>query len=529
LVSFRNLLLAFVAALFAGCASIPPGADAPREASTALAQPETTALGKAFAQRLKEHPGLGGFRLLPAGTDGFILRAEMAAAAQRTIDVQYFIFHGDITGKLLIDELLNAADRGVRLRVLLDDLNLKGVDARITTIAAHPNVELRVFNPASYRGPLLPLRAFEFAASWNRLTYRMHNKLFLVDNTIGVAGGRNVGDEYFSTAKDFEFGDFDIFTVGPAVQKLSNSFDAYWNSSLAIPASALGTRPTPEDLDKYRKELKDHREKHANEEYMRAVAANNPLGMIVAGKDPLVWAPFAVLYDSPEKKKIEEGELGGHLLRERLLDAMRNAKKELLIVTPYLVPGPSQMKLLEDLRARNVQVRILTNSLESTDVPVVHAGYRKYRVPLLEIGVQLYEVRTELGAPTVQTRGRPVELKGDESDQYALHAKVYVFDRSKVFVGSANFDHRSFRLNTEVGVMIESPVLAQQVAQRFAAITQPANSYQVALQKDEAGKPKLIWHTEQDGKKMDLTDEPGSIARKLEVDVMSVLPIEDQL
>ncbi|HZP85512.1 MAG TPA: phospholipase D family protein [Burkholderiales bacterium] len=529
MIFFRKLLLILAAAVVAGCATIPPGADFPRTASVALTQPETTTLGKAFAQRLNEHSGLGGFRLLPAGTDGFVLRAEMAAAAQRTIDVQYFIFHSDVTGKLLIGELLEAADRGVRVRMLLDDLNMKGEDAKITTLAAHPNVEIRLFNPASYRGPLLPVRAFEFAASWNRLTYRMHNKLFLVDNVIGIAGGRNVGDEYFSTAKKFEFGDFDVFAVGPPVKRLSSSFDAYWNSSLAIPAAALAPKPTAEALDKYRKDLAEHREKHGQEAYMREVAAGRPLAMIVAGKDPLVWARFQVLYDSPEKKKVEDGELDGHLLRERLLESIRNVKKELLVVTPYLVPGPAQMKLLSDIRARNVRVRILTNSLESTDVPVVHAGYRRYRVPLLELGVELYEVRTELGEPIIRSRGRAVVLKGDDSDQYALHAKVYVFDRSRVFVGSANFDHRSFRLNTEVGVMIDSPAIAQQVAQRFEAIAQPANSYQVLLRKDAEGKPELVWHTEEDGEKIDLANEPGSALRHLEVDVLSVLPIENQL
>lgn len=527
--SWQRWLVVLATAVVAGCASIPPGADYPRESSLALAQPETTSLGKAFAARLKQHGTNGGFRLLPSGTDGFILRAEMAASAQRTIDVQYFIFHSDITGKLLIDELLRAADRGVRLRILLDDLNLKGADKEIVTLGAHPNVQIRLFNPAAYRGSLLPLRAAEFALGWNRLTYRMHNKLFLVDNEIGIAGGRNVGDEYFSTAKDFEFGDFDVFTVGPAVRRLSNSFDAYWNSPLAIPAQALGNNPTPQALEKYRTELKEHREKYAQEEYMRQVAAGNPLAMIVAGKDPLVWAPFQVLYDSPQKEKVEKGELDGRLLRERLVEAMRNVKQELLIVTPYIVPGPAQMRLLSDLRARGVRIRVLTNSLESTDVPVVHAGYRKYREPMLELGMELYEVRTELGKPTVNARGGREALKGDESDLFTLHAKVYVFDRAKVFVGSANFDHRSFRLNTEIGVMIDSPQLAAQVAQRFEAITQPANSYHVLLSKDDSGKPRLAWNTEENGRKIEYTDEPGSKLRELEVGIMSMLPIEDQL
>ncbi len=524
--SIRFFVVCLAAAVLAGCATLPPGADYPRERSVALATPQQTALGKAFAGRLSEHAGLSGFRLLPAGTDGFVLRAEMAASAQRTIDVQYFIFQTDDTGKLLLDELLEAADRGVRLRILLDDLNLTGPNAQITKIAAHPNVEMRLFNPTFYRGGFSPLRATEFVLDWSRLTYRMHNKLFLVDNMIGIAGGRNVGDEYFSTSKDFEFGDFDVFTVGPTVKRLSASFDAYWNSSLAIPVRALGSAPDAKALEKYRAELDEHRELNSDVEYMRRVAAGDPLGKIVSGKDPLVWARAEVLYDSPQKEKVENGELDGRLLRQRLLESIRNVKNELLIVTPYLVPGPEQIALLRDLRARNVRIRILTNSLASTDVPAVHAGYRKYRVPLLEMGIDLYEVRTELGKPTV----RGAKLKGDEADGFALHAKVFTFDRSKVFIGSANFDHRSFRLNTEVGLIIESPQIAQQVAQRFDAITQPANSYQVMLEHGADGKPTLAWHTEEDGEAVVYRKEPGDEPmRELAVDLLSLLPIDSQL
>ncbi len=524
----RSILVALMAVIAAGCATVPPGADYPRERSVALRETGTTNLGAAFAARLEEHAGHSGFRLLPAGTDGFILRAEMAASAQRTIDVQYFIFHMDTTGKLLLDELLAAADRGVRLRVLLDDLNFKGADAKIAVIAAHPNVELRIFNPASYRGPLLPVRAAEFALSWARLTYRMHNKLFLVDNTIGIAGGRNVGDEYFSTSKDFDFGDFDVFAVGPAVKSLSASFDAYWNSSLAIPATALSAKPSAEALAKYRTELAEHRAKMSEEEYMRSVAAGRPLAMIVSGRDPLIWARYRVLYDSPEKKEVEDGERDGHLLRDRLLASIRDVKRELLVVTPYFVPGPDPLELLDGLRARGARVRILTNSLESTDVPIVHAGYRKYRVPLLERGIELYEVRTELGDPTVPRRREP--LKGFSSSFFALHAKVFVFDRARAFIGSANFDHRSLRLNTEVGVIIESPEIARQVAERFEAIVQPANSYRVLLRQSADGSTSLVWHTEEDGKPVDYASEPGStFLRRIEVNLLSLLPIDDQL
>jgi putative cardiolipin synthase len=515
----------------AGCASLLPGSDFPKTTSSALARPEQTRMGRQLAAGKAEHPGNSGFKLLPVGTDSFLLRMEMAQAAERTLDVQYFLIQSDDTGQLLIEALLQAADRGVRVRVLLDDAGSFGRDAQIRTLAGYPNIELRLFNPFAYRGNVGFVHGAEFFADATRLNYRMHNKLFVVDNEISIVGGRNIGDEYFQGGRDYEFGDYDVIAAGPIVNEVSKSFDAFWNSPMAIPIEALaGGKPSAQDLEDYRGVLAAHHAKmiEADAPYMRALVANEPLKAMLGGKSSFAWANGEVVYDSPEKGKVQDGEQGGRLLRHRLGEVAKQVQTELIVVSPYLVPGPAGMKFLEGLRERNVSVRILTNSLASTDMPIVHSGYQAVRAPLLEQGVDLYEVRPVLGAPVVRgTRLRSLSSGG----QYALHAKVFVFDRERVFVGSMNLDQRSLHLNTEIGLIIESPELAHQIALRFADITQPANSYVLVLSDaDRFGQRHLVWRTLEDGARMDFDQEPNvTFWQRLQIDMLSMLPLDGLL
>jgi cardiolipin synthase C len=516
--------------LLAGCASLPPGSDFPKTSSSALAHPEQTGLGYQLAVAKAAHPGTSGFKLLPVGIDSFLLRMEMAEAAERTLDVQYFLIQCDDTGQLLIEALLKAADRGVRVRVLLDDAGSFGRDAQIRMLAGYPGIELRLFNPFAYRGNVEFVHVAEFLGDASRLNYRMHNKLFVVDNEIGILGGRNVGDEYFQGGRDFEFGDFDVIAAGPNVNQLSDSFDAFWNSPMAIPVEALAEgKPSAEDLENYRGVLAAHRAQMiaANTPYMRSLAAGEPLAAMLSGKSSLVWAKAEVIYDSPEKAKVEGGEQGGRLLRHRLGEVAKEVQSELIIVSPYLVPGPAGMKFFEGLRERHVSVRLLTNSLASTDMSIVHSGYQAFRTPLLGMGVDLYEVRPVLGEPVV--RGN--QLKSPSSGMYALHAKVFVFDRQRVFVGSMNLDQRSLHLNTEIGLIIDSPELARQIAFRFADIAQPANSYVLMLSEaDVFGQRHLVWRTLEDGKPVDFDQEPAvTFWQRLKVDMLSLLPLNELL
>ena len=508
------------------CAVMPPGASYPKSESFALERPGNTAIGREAEARAKAHPGLSAFRLFASGTDALALRVQMADAAQKTLDVQYFIFKDDDSGQLLMSAILRAAARGVRVRMLIDDTEARGADDRVATLAAHPNIEVRLYNPFYYRGDVTALRYAELTLTFSRLNYRMHNKLFVADNGIAVLGGRNVGDAYFDAGTNPQFGDYDVFVLGPITRELSSSFDEYWNSRLAIPAQALNdTLFTHLRLKYMEHELAEHVDDTRQSDLGRAIRSGNPYAGLVSGDSGLVWAKAQVIADSPDKGNVESGGAVGSVLRERLLDAAAAVKSELLIVSPYFVPGGDVSELLRSLRERHVRVRVLTNSLLSTDVPAVHAGYRGHRLPLLEEGVELYEVKPLPGKP--DPRGG--SLKTPSSGQFALHAKAYVFDRKRVFIGSANLDPRSLDLNTEIGVMIDSPQLARQVANRFQTIAAPANSFVLAIAGDGDWR-HVVWRSVKDGKPTVYETEPGEDRlRGFKVDLLALLPIDGLL
>jgi putative cardiolipin synthase len=456
------------------------------------------------------------------------MRMRIAEKAERTLDVQYFVLQQDDTGQLLLAALLEAADRRVRVRLLLDDTLGSDGESKIRALAAHPNIEIRIFNPFVLRQDLAFLRGVEYFLEAGRVNFRMHNKLFIGDNAIAVTGGRNVGNEYFQASTELEFGDFDLAVAGPIVRQLSHSFDVYWNDRLAVDAEVLlSGKPTAKDLEVYRRALADHRQKMASSDYVRSLPAGDPLAELTSGKRPLVWANAVLAYDTPDKASAVNGDRPGHLMWERVATAVRTTKDELIIVSPYLVPGASEMDLLRQLRERGVQVRMLTNSLASTDMPIVHAGYRRYRVPLLKEGVELYEVRPQPGQPQ-SWRG---SMKSGSSGQFALHAKVFIIDRQRVFIGSMKFDRRSLRINTEIGLIIDSPHLARDIAARFELITRPDNSYKVVLEPaGAAGAPPLRWLGAEAGKAQSYDAEPGVDAFKRSlIETLSLLPLDDLL
>lgn len=521
------ILIAFAATLLvAGCATLPPGLDAPKTESTALANPETTALGKRLAALAGQHPGQSGFNLLVDGTRSFAMRMQIAEKAERTLDIQYFVFQQDDTGQLLLGALLAAADRGVRVRLLLDDTFGFDSDSKIRPLAAHENIEIRIYNPFVMRQQLAFLRSIEYVLEFGRVNYRMHNKLFIGDNAVAVAGGRNIGDEYFQASAEREFGDFDLAVAGPMVRQLSHSFDVYWNDRLAVPVEALmAGKATAKELEACRTVLAEHKLKMASSDYIRSLPATDQLAGILSGKVPLVWANAVIAYDTPDKASIVTGEQPGHLMWKRVAAMAEAAKSELIIVSPYLVPGASEADLIRSLRERGVRVRMLTNSLASTDMPIVHAAYRRYRVPLLDEGVELYEVRPQPGKP--RTEGG--SIKSASSGQFALHAKVLVADRQRVFVGSMNFDRRSLRINTEIGLIIDSPQLAGEIAKRFEAIAQPANSYHLVLDPPGSiGPAPIRWVSVDEGKtaRYDTEPEVDAVKRSF-VDVLSLLPLDE--
>lgn len=531
----RNSVDLLIAVALVGCAGLPPGADFPKTSSVALAHPAETRLGRQFASAAHEHGEYSAFRVISVGVDGFRARMQMIDAAERTLDLEYYIFRGDETGRMLTDRLRHAADRGVRIRLLVDDGDTEAGDEQILRLAAYPSVEVRIFNPASYRGHWRPLRKLEFLVNAPRLDYRMHNKLLVVDNAVALVGGRNIGNQYFQVDPESQFADDDVFTAGPIVSELSGTFDEFWNSGLAIPAQALGRVGAPAteviartEHEGPRHELHPQSPKSGAIDYASLLATSDLLEEIISGKRPLVWAHAQVVHDSPEKKHVASGALPGKLMEEPVVEAVRQAQSELLLVTPYFVPAADELQLLKDLRRRQVRVRVLTNSLESTPEVVAQSGYDQYRVPLLEDGVELYEVRSFLGS----VRGSGQTSNVSRFGNYALHAKLYVIDRRKVFFGSMNFDQRSKRINTEIGLIIDSTELSQQTALRFEAMVKPDNCYQLAL--SSVGAPgtasRLVWRTEENGHDVEYTREPArSSWQRLKAKLLSLLPLGGEL
>jgi cardiolipin synthase C len=518
---------------FGGCAALP-GADFPKIASTALVHPEETDLGRQFAAASSEHNGNSGFRMINIGVDGFLTRVQLIGAAERTLDLQYYIFRGDETGRMLSGALLRAADRGVRVRVLIDDGDTIAGDEQILALGSHPLIEVRIFNPFRYRGHATILRNAEFVFNASRLDYRMHNKLLVADNAVALIGGRNIGNQYFQMDPESQLADDDVFAAGPVAAQLSATFDEYWNSALAIPAEALshGAQTDPARTDEPQPARAPPRQQLQTLQtdgidYVKLVATGEPYAGMISGRLPLVWTHSQVICDSPDKKNVEGGARRGRLMTKQVSVAASSVQSELLMVTPYFIPAKEELQLLQELRAHNVRVRILTNSLESSTELAAQSGYLHYRVPLLEDGVELYEVRSLLG----NSRGSGQTAAVSRYGNYSLHAKLFVFDRQKLFIGSMNFDQRSKRLNTEVGLIIDSPELAQQTALRFDAMVQPQNSYILALRADKVGgHSHLVWQTQEDAKPVEYTREPArSVWQRIKLKFLSLLPLGREL
>jgi len=530
----RVALLAIPMLVLTGCAGLPPGSDFPRPVSVALADPEQTQLGKHFIRASQKHDGQSGFRILTVGVDGFTTRMHLIDAAERTLDLQYYIFRGDETGRLLTDALLRAARRGVRVRLLIDDGDTVAGDEQVIALRRYAGIEVRLFNPFAYRGHVMLLRLAEFAMNARRLDYRMHNKLLVADNAVALIGGRNIGNQYFQMDPDSQFADDDVFAAGSIAQELSATFDEYWNSGFAIPSQALERR---QHADAALPDLNARATGRAGQaaqlqamdgiDYGARIATGEPYAGLVAGELPLVWARAHVVCDSPDKKQVEAGTVGGRLMSDSVAAVASAVHSELLMVTPYFVPADDELKVLNDLRQRGARVRVLTNSLESSRDLLAQAGYMHYRGPLLEAGVELYEARARLG----NVRGSGQTARISRYGHYGLHAKLIIFDRDRLFIGSMNYDQRSRRINTEIGVIIDSPELAQQMAARFESMVQPEASYALALRTGRPGTgATLVWRTVEQGLPQEYSREPAQSGwRRLQVRALSLLPVAREL
>ena len=517
---FRNVII-FVAVLtlllISGCATLPKGFERPE--SYAYTDTDNTRLGKDRRDEMRAHPGQSGFLLLGNGLDAFVARAVLAHGADRSIDVQYYLYHSDLVARLFTDQLLKAADRGVRVRLLVDDMDLEDRDLNVAAMDSHPNVEVRIFNPFSRKTG----RTIQFVTRMGSVTRRMHNKSFTVDNQVTILGGRNMGNEYFDADPDLAFSDLDVLCIGPVAQEVSTAFDLYWNSELAYPVSVLIDKPpTPEEIKQMRQELNEYIAKQVDSDYLKALRNSNLANTIRQKNVRYRWGEAVVFYDQPEKILHDFDKTEYHLA-PKLNPYFEGVQEELIIFSPYFVPGKKGTAFLTQLSQRGVRVRILTNSLSSNDVGVVHAGYAKYRKNLLRGGVELYEMNKKL------TRKQRKEKKGKGgSSKASLHAKSFVFDRKKVFIGSLNLDPRAVIHNTEIGVVLESTKIATGMSDWFDQNIEEV-SFRLELKKKN-GTEKLLWHGLVDGKQQTFDVDPYTgFWRRFGIGFMSLLPIESQL
>jgi putative cardiolipin synthase len=502
----RTRVLALALAL-AGCAELPP-LDG-RIASSAFSDTADTPLGRAMAPLVAAHPGKSGvYGLLDAG-GAFTARAVLADAATRSLDVQYYIWSNDISGAMLFDALRAAAARGVRVRLLLDDFGTSGIDATLAQLDAHPNIEVRLFNPFALRR----MRLLGYLTEFSRLNRRMHNKSFTADGQVTIIGGRNVGDKYFDAGGDVLFADLDVLAIGAVVAPVSNDFDRYWNSASAYPLGLI-VKPDPDGAVAVAEAAAVDGGRPAAALQL-ARRDSTLLPELVARTLPLEWADTRLVSDDPAKALQREAQGSG--VESQLRQMIGTPACNFDLVAPYFVPGPGVTDELVALARAGVAVRVLTNALEATDVAAVHAGYAKWRKPLLQAGVKLYEMRRSW--PLEDRRHRPGPLISSGS---SLHAKTFAVDGTRMFIGSLNFDPRSINLNTEMGFLIASPAMARQLKERLdTGLAERA--YEVRLAPDGA----LYWVERKQGAVIRHDTEPGaSVWRRLGVRILSWLPID---
>ena len=495
---FAALLALLASGLLAGCGALPPRGEQPD--SHASAPSGDSPLAR-LAQASVPASSLSGFRLMPIGFYSLDARIELVRRARHSLDVQYYLIQNDRTGRLLMRNLRDAALRGVRVRLLVDDLNTVGGDPMFSGLAAFPNVEVRLFNPFCCARESIASRFAASLADFSRLNHRMHNKLFIADGVIAVMGGRNIADEYFARGAMSNFVDMDVLVVGNVVQRLAAIFDDYWNSHEAYPVAAILGESA--DRDASRRAF-DHLVDDGDQMMRVSVAPIDMLGHRPIGADldsgrlELALGTAVAFADQPGKVMATSVEAARAMsVQMDIMDRVVLAKRDVVMSSPYLVPGASGVEAFAALRRRGVKVVILTNSFAANDVPIVHVGYARYRVPLLRAGVELYEL-----SPTGVQRDQPGAFASSSLGR--LHAKTAVIDESMVYIGSMNLDPRSESTNTELGLIAQCPELAGDVIRAIDA-SRLHSSYQLRFGPDGES---LQWRVMGDQPEVVLSSEP---------------------
>ena len=502
-----SVMLVFIG-FFVGCATV--SFNEPKNHSIAMQDVGDTALGQIVAKKTEQHNGLSGFYPLSQGMDALGVRLRLAERAQKSIDLQYFLMKDDTAGAVIANALLKAGDRGVRVRFLLDDVFSTFPDSSFLLINQHPNIDIRIFNPLSRSG----VSVLNYAGNFKQANRRMHNKSFTVDNSVSVVGGRNIADEYFQLKTDSVFVDFDIIAMGPIAAEISKSFDDYWNHKLAVPIEQFIEDKAKEDLETVRANIKEEVDGIYDSVYKQALDSQL-LKDIIADRKAYFIGPAWVLSDDPDKL-IHEIDREHMKLAQDLGKVIRNAKKEVIFISPYYVPGDSGVQSLRDLIGKGVRVVIITNSLASTNHIPVHSAYARYRKDVIQVGAELNEARANAAHEVNDTKEGP--------DVLTLHTKAILIDNRYAFIGSLNLDPRSIEINAEMGLLIDS----ESMVQSFTSTTPERLSnftYRVILN-DEG---KLEWHGRIDGQDVIETKEPlTGWGRRFKAWFMKIAP-ESQL
>ncbi len=487
--------------------------DYPKQSSVAITDTEDTSLGRYISGEVISNDGKSGFYPLVDGIDALATRLSLADRAERSIDAQYFLITDDLVGHLFLESLLRAADRGVRVRLLVDDIHTEGADAGLAALDSHDNVEVRLYNPFGHR----TVRAFN-AASLGRVVRRMHNKSFTVDSQMTVIGGRNIADEYFDGRQDVKFRDLDVLAIGPIAKDVSSMFDIYWNHMAALPVPAVASVPDDPDaaLTDLQQTVARTRAEVADSKYEDAI--DHSISVILhQDLSVYTWASYELVFDSPDKT-FNQAEGKVKTIMDPLRKSVGHAEKELLVLSPYVVLREPEIEGFRDLRDKGVDITIVTNSLASNNHGVSHSGYAPTRKPLVEMGVNLYELKADASVPG------DVRV-GIETAKSTLHAKAFVVDRERLFIGSFNWNQRSENVDTEMGVIIESRQLADDFATRISRIGSD-QSFEVIV--NDAGK--IRWIEERNGETVTLEKEPHtSFWQRFSAAFLSKLPIKGQL
>ena len=486
----------------AGCISAP--FDYPRDESYAISPTEDTALRQQVDLWKQRNPGPSGFFPLVSGTDALGARLRLTEIAQKSIDVQYFLMKGDTAGQVFTAGLLRAADRGVRVRFLLDDIFTTVKDAELELLDAHPNIELRLHNPISRRG----IGALNLVATFRSANRRMHNKSFTVDNQVTIVGGRNIANEYFDLRREGEFLDLDMVAIGPVAADVSEVFDRFWNHGRSVPMKAFAKRFTAEDLERARKQISEAKRARSELVYNTAVYTGLVQAMIGGGQS-YYSADATVVTDEPDKLTSRVSTDQARLVQS-LARVLEKAEREIIVFTPYFVPGKEGVAFWKSIVDKGVRVILITNSLASNNHTAVHAGYAKYRKRIIEAGVELHEVR--------------VNAANDNGSSLTLHTKGMIIDRETVFIGSLNLDPRSIYINSEMGMFVNNAELgesmAKQALKQIAAI-----SYRVELD----DRRRLRWRATIDGEEVIKTAEPNAgLMHRFRAFLLRIVP-ENQL